>query len=155
MSRAAELRALADRVEKEPASRGLDEAIAFGVGWRPKNAESKGSFEEHEAKHDYPTSWIAHAPYRSAWAIPAYTSSVDAALALVPVGRPWSVAGPIIHRPPAREREPYFHASVDRPYPYQPSPAPLADGGYAATAPLALCAACLRALASEAERSEE
>jgi hypothetical protein len=64
----------------------LNEKIAFAVQWRPQDQPSKRSFDEHEARHDYATAWIAHAPFRLAWPIPNYTASIDAALTLVPEG---------------------------------------------------------------------
>jgi hypothetical protein len=68
-------------------SRELDEAIAFAVQFRPTIdlVSHARSFAEHEAKHDYTTAWIAHAPWRREWGIPAYTSNIDAALTLVPL----------------------------------------------------------------------
>jgi len=71
--------------------RTLEFYIAFAVRWRP-DGESARSFAEHEAKHDYATAWIAHAPFRSRWNIPHYTASIDAALTLVPEGWMWDVA---------------------------------------------------------------
>ena len=81
-----------DLIEKLEAategSRELDAEIAYAVQWRPDEwPPSAQSFREHEAKHDYATAWIAHAPFRAAWPIPHYTTSLDAALSLVPEGR--------------------------------------------------------------------
>ena len=73
-------------------SRELDEEIAFATEWRPIDwAPSAESFAEHEQKHDYATAWIAHAPWHNTWPIPHYTTSLDAALTLVPEGWQWDV----------------------------------------------------------------
>lgn len=65
-------------------SRKLDEKIAFQLQWRPETVASKASFASHERKHDYVTAWIAHAPWRADWPIPSYTTSLDAAMTLIP-----------------------------------------------------------------------
>lgn len=64
---------------------------------------------------------------------------------MVPKGRPWWVGGPIImYRGTEKEKPPCFRASVDRPYPYQPSPAPMADGAEAKRPDCALVLAVLK-----------
>lgn len=81
----ADLRALAELAESGSGTdRELNASIAFALKWRPQNPESKRSFAEHEAKHDYATAWIAHAPWRGSWDIPNYSGSIDAARSLFP-----------------------------------------------------------------------
>ena len=70
--------------------RGLDMQIAFAVQWRPDGAHGV-SFREHEAKHDYHTAWIAHVPWHSEWKVPAFTTSVDAALTLLSPEDFWQI----------------------------------------------------------------
>lgn len=80
------------RLEKATgADRELDFSIAFQIQWRPQTDASRESFALHEAKHDYATAWIAHAPWRHEWPVPHFTASIDAALTLVPESFYWEV----------------------------------------------------------------
>lgn len=83
------------RLEAEVGSRELDFAVAFHIKWRPSmdDMASFVSFKEHEEKHDYETAWIAHAPYRQAWRVPHYTTSIDAKLPWENIVRTWMLGG--------------------------------------------------------------
>jgi len=76
MTKADELNALADRVEREDESRKLDDAIWETIEGRPSYILG------HPFKNGNP-------PRRTRLPIPAYTTSLDAAVTLVPEG--WHV----------------------------------------------------------------
>lgn len=125
---AADLEALADRVEREVPSRELDRAIARAVGFRPSWAGSHGE------AHFY----APGAPEGSATPIAReYTTSLDAAATLVPEGlhldlHDWTWA-----------EEPCWSAGL------QSSKGPtICLFARAATRAAALTAACLRARAA-------
>lgn len=147
----ARLEALLERVETATGpDRGLDDAIAFATQYRPDSQHDRlGSFADHEAKHNYETAWIAHAPWRSQWDIPFYTGSIDAALALVERVLPgWTVANLSQQDDKSWfcELREGFLTSYDR--------VATSFGAYGKlplTAPLAILAALLRALIGRAD----
>lgn len=92
MTNTQELQNLLERVERaQGPDRELDTAIAFVTCFRPDEKHDRlGSFAAHEAKHGYAAAWIAHRPWHGDWSIPVYTTSIDAALALVQLVLPGS-----------------------------------------------------------------
>ena len=92
MTTLTDLRSLEKRLaEATGPSREIDDLLALAVEWdwpvpkRDLNDEAawfKLSFDEHAAKHDYHTSFIAHHPWRRDYE-PEWTASLDAAVALV------------------------------------------------------------------------
>lgn len=121
-------------------NRKLDERIAYEVKWRPEGSVGE-AFREYETKHGYQSSWDKHALLRQHWPIPPYTSSVDAALTLLPEDPFWRVGHDSEGLDPGNfkativpDGEPIIAASAD-------------------TAPLALSAVALKALKIERAKS--
>lgn len=85
-----DLKAVLEKVKSATGpDRELDQEIAFATQFRPdERHDLLGSFVAHEAKHDYHTAWIAHAPWRGDWGIPRYTASIDACAALIELKLP-------------------------------------------------------------------
>lgn len=147
MTRLTELR---DRVLAATGpDRELDAEIAFELRWRPENHPSAESFALHEAKHDYATAWIAHAPWRHDWPIPYWTASLDAVVALCELKLPgwvWSVNSPA----PYMGQEKAYAILADPEDKGGPEPwneIHAMNTGSASTPALALLAALLTALA--------
>lgn len=62
----------------------VDSEIAYAFRFRPdSDVDPLWSFRSHEARHGYNAAWIAHAPWRNSWNIPAFTASIDAVRALI------------------------------------------------------------------------
>lgn len=140
--RPAVLIAVAKRCECEAPSRDLDEAVALAIELRPsgKSVGLLDSFLAHEHKYDFQTAWIAHAPWRDQWPIPAFTTSLDAAVTLVP--ETWTAWELRSHAAKTR-----FSSDLSRLTECDASQEDWAHGR-GATAALALCVASLRARAS-------
>lgn len=84
-----DLTSLIARLEQaESGSREWDAEIAFAIEWLPVGPSKlhQESFVDHMNKHGYWKAWMAHAPWRHEWLIPAFTTSLDEAITLVPDG---------------------------------------------------------------------
>lgn len=120
-------------------SRELDRGVAFAV---KLPFPSWASFNEHAARHDYGTSFIAHGPWIME-RIPPLTTSIDAAVALFAERLPgwaWRISAYVNSRPEAL----IWQAGKEAP-----------QRVAAATPALALCIALLRALTPTKEGSED
>lgn len=127
---AASLLALAERCEQAAGpDRGLDAEIARAVGHIPRSADYEGTIKTGDM------AWSNGCGYE----IPAYSASLDAAIALIPPGGDWRRL--ISDAMAVYSRNPY--GQVAKRY-----------DGFAKEPPLAMCAACLRAIAAPIEAAE-
>jgi hypothetical protein len=125
---------LAERCEKATGpDRALDEAIARVVSWRPDGLT---------ASEKYPPWWFA-----DAFGMPRYTASLDAAMTLAMPHWWWNASAPLSEAAYGWSREDQRQPRAG----FEMIGEPYSVGARAATVPLAICAAALRALANQPE----
>ena len=122
-----DLNVLAERVEREAPSRELDTAVWIAIGLTEKQEAHCAAWCRQYDRID-----LTRTMYLNAWS-PKFTSSVDAALNLIPEGYTWTIDGgacPTSVRLESQDSGRHFES----------------DAMYGAAA--ALTAACLRARAA-------